>query len=337
MIKKIVNWYEKNHEVFPWRENNHAYAVWVSEIMLQQTTVTTVVPYFLKFMQRFPSINDLAKATIDDVLKFWQGLGYYRRAHHLHNAAKVIVDDYGGEFPKDRGLLLKLPGIGPYTASALSAIAHQHPYIPVDGNVYRVFARFFALEFTLKDLSKVMVPYIEKFEEELAFGGLSPSYFAQGLMDLGRTVCTPKNPKCSLCPIQNHCDSFKKDMAYKLPLKSPKKSMPTRYANCWIYQKDSRILLQKCQGKGLLAGLWQFPITDFKETLEPVENSCIGTMTHVFSHFKLIVSVYYEGHNTLENEGIFVEMDEIHDYALSTLMKKILALATPYLREKKAA
>ncbi len=329
ITEKIISWFQENHEIFPWREKNDPYAIWVSEVMLQQTTVKTVIPYFKKFMMRFPSVQDLAAASLDEVLTYWQGLGYYRRAHQLHRAAQVIVETYHSHFPTNIKDIRKLPGIGDYTASAVSAIAYLKPHVPVDGNVYRVFSRVFALEHTVKELSKSVLPHTRVFEEILAKKGLSPSYFAQGLMDVGREICTSRKPRCGVCPIREYCVAYVKGNQENLPQKDVKKPIPLLYATCWVYRQGDEILLQKRLKKGLLSGLWQFPMTDIENTQPFLNPSTYMTkIYHVFSHFKLIVAIHKGEKNA--PEGTWVNVHHVQNYALPTLMKKVLAASAHF-------
>ncbi|MBX9976988.1 MAG: A/G-specific adenine glycosylase [Alphaproteobacteria bacterium] len=331
IIEKSVNWYKENHEMFPWREKKEpqsvwAYSVWVSEIMLQQTTVRTVIPYFIRFMARFPTVNDLGNASIDEVLNYWQGLGYYRRAHQLHKAAIIIVKDFDGMFPTTFEGLKALPGIGDYTAAAIMAIAYNQPYVPIDGNVFRVFSRLFALKYTVKGLLKIIKPYEKECESVLMQKKGDSAFFAQSLMDLGREVCTPKSPKCSICPIHGDCRAYGLGIQENFPIKEVKRSIPTRYATCWIYKDNKKIFIQKRREKGLLSGLWQCPMTDFTDSpLKIDESMYISTVQHIFSHFKLIVSIHH-GKNindTCHMKGEWVSLDNLSDYAFSTLMQKI--------------
>lgn len=356
IIQKIVTWYKAHHELFPWRTPDHGwqqhYRVWVSEIMLQQTTVQSVIPYFERFMTRFPDCQTLAHASIDAVLTYWQGLGYYRRAHHLHKAAIMIAKDYAGVFPKEYSDIRSLPGVGDYTAAAISAIASHQPFVPVDGNVIRVFSRL--LEH--RDEPQKVLPLIredaKRFQESFGDAGynfssnqenrvyetqLIPSFFAQGLMDLGRTICTPKNPNCPLCPLQTECIAYDKEVQNQLPIAAKKAITPVKYAKCWVLRRNHQIFLQKRVKKGLLSGLWHAPMTDFMENTQSFEEKHeksihIGVISHVFSHFKLFVDIELVDDNVSilnvqKEDGVWVDIGDLHHYALATLMKKILKKA----------
>ncbi|MEG0368293.1 MAG: A/G-specific adenine glycosylase, partial [Coprobacillus sp.] len=204
MQKELIDWYIQNHRTFPWRKNNDPYRIWISEIMLQQTTTEAVIPYFNRFIERFPSINELAKASLEDVYKMWEGLGYYRRAKHLHETAQIIIEDHDGVFPQTYEEVIALKGIGAYTAGAICSIAfHQH--VPaIDGNVLRIISRVFliknniALTTTKSTISHIVDELIQGFDA---------SSFNQGLMDLGATICRPLHPKCDECPIISHCQA----------------------------------------------------------------------------------------------------------------------------------
>lgn len=350
IIHKLTQWYNDHHTLFPWRKMATPYATWISEIMLQQTTVTSVIPYFEAFMQRFPTVQHLACSHIDAVLALWQGLGYYRRAHYLHKAAQHICDQHDGVMPKSLKEIGDLPGVGPYTQAAIASIAYNIPVVPVDGNVYRVMARLFCLPFSKQNLKKPVIPYIQNFEDALSHimqkepqkSHLYPGAFAQGLMDLGRTVCTPKSPKCTLCPLQSVCGAYAYNDAVSYPRPSIKSAIPIHYAATWIMIQNDHIFLEKRPNSGLLGGLWQCPTTPFLK--EPIDldvshthDNCshVGDVTHIFSHFKLLMHVYDHPRDTppqslSKKPGIWIPLDDLKSYGLSTLMKKSLKISKPY-------
>lgn len=253
---KLVKWFLVNQRNLPWRKNYDPYEVWVSEIMLQQTQVTTVLPYFERWMKSLPSIQSVAKIHEDKLLKLWEGLGYYSRVLNLQKAAKVIVEKHHGIFPKDYDSILALPGIGPYTAGAISSIAFNQESALVDGNVIRVLSRLFNYTENTR-VSKNIKP-IWKRSAELIPKGLARE-FNQGLMELGATVCRPKNAKCEDCPLQKNCLAFQKNKVDQLPNRGKSKSkIPLKVAVAIIY-KNRKIFIQKRKSKGLMAGLWEFP------------------------------------------------------------------------------
>ena len=234
---QLLAWYDLHRRVMPWRalkgKTPDPYHVWLSEIMLQQTTVVTVGPYFIKFITKWPTVKSLAKARLDDVLTTWAGLGYYARARNLHKCAQIIAKEYGGKFPAEQKALMDLPGIGPYTAAAISSIAFNQPAVAVDGNVERVVSRFFAVEEPLpasKDMLRTQAA-------KLAAGNTHPGDFTQAFMELGATVCTPRKPKCGSCPWQKSCAAYSRGIAEDLPHKNIKTKNPVRYGNVFWIQK----------------------------------------------------------------------------------------------------
>ncbi len=301
--------------------------------MLQQTTVVTVGPYFMKFIRKWPTVKDLAKASQDEVLTAWAGLGYYARARNLHKCAQVVVKDFKGHFPETMESLIALPGIGPYTAAAISSIAFDHPAVAVDGNVERVVSRFFAIEEPLP-LSKET---IRRKAESLAKDTPRPGDFTQAFMELGATVCTPRQPKCFSCPWKEACIGRKKDIAEALPRKLAKKKKPVKYGKVfWIQDSRGAFLIEKRQGRGLYQGMYQLPTTAWTEDkkyisklVSPLKQKMrikpLGVeVRHSFTHFDLILEIW--GGRTRTKAGTFIFYEDIKDYALPTLMKKAIRL-----------
>ena len=323
IIEKLVKWYDQNHEIFLWRESHDPFRIWISEVMLQQTTIATVIPYYERFLKRFQTLQTLAESEIDEVLTYWQGLGYYRRAHMLHKGAKYMLDTHEGLFPRNYKDLLKVPGIGKYTAKAILSIAFHEPFVPVDGNVIRVFSRLFGKKEAFENLEKSLHPEINDFEENL--NGQKTDYFAQSLMDLGREICKPRNPKCEICPISGHCAAFSQDLTAVIPSPKKREKVPTKYAHCSIFEKEGGIFLIKNTKKGLFEGMWSLPMSEILEKKENNEESThLGTIFHTFTHFKLVLEVHF-GNKAPEN-CVFVKISELDYYALPTLMKKALKL-----------
>lgn len=336
---KLLCWYDAHKRVMPWRatpgQTPDPYHVWLSEIMLQQTTVTAVKPYFEKFIDRWPKVEDLAVAKVDDVMQMWAGLGYYARARNLHKCAKTIVDDYGGVFPEDHDDLLNLPGIGPYTAAAIASIAFNQNYTAVDGNVERVVARFDALT---KPLSEIKLK-IKKRAEELGRDNPRPSDFTQAFMELGATICTPKSPKCTLCPWQGACTGFKKQIAETLPRRKTKKAKPKRHGTVfWILDEDGRVAVRRRTEKGLLGGMMEFPsigwdgkaeYLDGLDSMQHIQN-VKETVRHVFTHFELELNIkkYNATGEAPKNAYKWYDVEELPGLALPTVMKKVLKLCT---------
>ncbi|MEW6698187.1 MAG: A/G-specific adenine glycosylase [Bacillota bacterium] len=267
-VKLLLDWYLTSKRDLPWRLSKDPYAIWVSEIMLQQTRVDTVLAYYTRFLQRFPTVRDLAQAHIDDVLKHWEGLGYYTRAKNMHKAAREIVEHHQGIFPQTYQGVLALPGIGAYTAGAVMSIAYNQAYPAVDGNVLRVMSRLYLIE---KDISQPVV----KKEMETLLGQMFPaeqaSDFTQALMELGALICLPASPKCSGCPIRQHCKACKGNLQQTLPIKQKKPLQKRVHRLIALIQQEDRILMNKRPAEGLLGGLWEFPGVEGKSKQEFIE------------------------------------------------------------------
>ncbi|MBP1720803.1 MAG: A/G-specific adenine glycosylase [Deltaproteobacteria bacterium] len=256
ITRRLLAWYDKNSRDLPWRKTHDPYAIWVSEIMLQQTQVDTVIPYFRRFLKRFPTIQRLARASREGVLKSWENLGYYARARHLHEAAGQVVDIHGGELPATPEGLLSLPGIGVYTAGAILSIAFEKPVPAIDGNVRRVMSRLMALRKPLRE------PSVQKKIEKAAQALLPqdrPGQFNQALMDLGATVCLPRNPACGRCPLTGACLARSRGLQNDIPPVPKRATLPHRDMTAGIIRKNGRVLVVRRPEKGLLGGLWKFP------------------------------------------------------------------------------
>lgn len=254
--KQLLAWFDRAKRPMPWRLTRDPYAVWISEIMLQQTQVATVIPYYERWISRFPDIAFLAKAPLEQVLKHWEGLGYYSRARNIHLAAQIIVKEHQGKFPQDFADILKLPGIGRYSAGAIVSIAFEQPYPVLDGNVKRVFARLFALQ------EPIDLPAAQKKMWQIAEELMPrerPGDYNQALMELGAVICVPRDPKCPLCPVKNSCLAFGENLQNELPKKSKAARVIEVDAACVLIQDKKKVLLENPPQKGLWAGLWQFP------------------------------------------------------------------------------
>lgn len=328
VTEKLLKWYEKNGRVLPWRTKGgahpSAYAVWVSEIMLQQTTVKTVIPFFDRFMKRFPTVESLAAAPISDVLLMWQGLGYYTRARKLHEAAKVVAEQYGGRFPASRSQLAKLPGIGAYTSASVAAFAFNLPESPVDGNVIRVLTR-------LNGWDEPTVSIMDKINtcaDELIKAADCPADYASAIMDLGATVCTPKSPQCLLCPLRDDCKAFKDGTADKIPLIVKLKRDARKGYVFLIKNTAGEFYIRTRSEKGLLHGLTEFP-WNTDETLPFSADWKIirKKVKHVFTHFDLTLTLVLLNTDNVpaDWDGRFVSPEKFKDYPFSTLMKKVIA------------
>lgn len=324
---QLLQYYKKHARKMPWRSSVTPYKVWLSEVMLQQTTVKTVIPYFEKFTKKFPTVFDLANATEDEIMYLWQGLGYYSRARNLHKCAKTVALEFNGEFPQTEKELLKLPGIGPYTAAAIASIAFNQKATVLDGNVERVVSRIFKIENPLPSHKPI---YKEKAEQ------LTPNHenaiYSNAIMELGATICSPKKPKCEICPVSNYCQIFKENLNPEdFPKKEPKKAKKIDHGTVYIIEnKEGDLFLQKRPDTGLLASLWEFPSTgwagesnDFPEMMSNIkeESEHLGYIRHIFTHIDLTLDVmHYKG----DVKGKTFQKNNLPP--LSTLMKKVLSV-----------
>lgn len=322
----LLKWYDVNRRSLPWRapkgEKSNPYHVYLSEIFLQQTTVTTVIDYFNRFIQKWPTLNDLSLASLDDILKEFQGLGYYSRAKNLKKSIDLFSAN--GGIPKELKTLLAYPGIGDYTAKAIAAIAFNEPFIPVDGNVIRVFSRYFGLTTPLPFLKKDVLLQAQKIDNIQR-----PSDFAQSLMDLGSMICKPQNPDCLNCPLMTHCIAYKKDIALILPNKSPKIKKPKKIAIAYIFETEDFILLQKNPSTGLLSNLWGVPTSIWEEESEERKDESLS-IKHVFTHFSLTLKIErypLDLDINLPPAQQIVFKKNLSQFPLSTLMKKVLKKA----------
>ncbi len=339
----LLAWYDQTARSLPWRiapEDRRKgkipdpYRVWLSEIMLQQTTVVTVGPYYQNFLARWPTAKALAAATEDQVLHAWQGLGYYARARNLHACAKEIAKRKG-IWPKEEADLLSLPGVGPYTAAAIASIAFDQSAVPVDGNVERVMARLFAVTTSLPAAKSQLRDLARSF----AFGDRAGD-FAQAVMDLGATVCTPRQPKCGLCPWQTSCHAFALGIAADLPRRAAKAVKPTRYGYVfWLISPKGEVWVRQRPPTGLLGGMMEFPSTPWVTTQDSPRKArsafslatpllspwklMPGTVRHVFTHFTLELRVL-KGRASRATAGEkWVKPDHFSELALPSLMKKV--------------
>ena len=302
----ILHWYALNARKLPWRDHPDPYAIWVSEIMLQQTRVDTVIPYFEKWMQKFPTITDLAKATEHDVLVTWEGLGYYSRVRNLHKAMQIVMNKYNGKIPEDARELIKLPGIGRYTAGAIASMAFKADEPTLDANIRRVFSRLFDIQENL-DSPKGEKLVWSLAEKELPVGRAGD--FNQALMDLGATICKPKDPICEQCPFNHKCQAKEKGVQEDRPILKPKPVQPHFTYVAAIVKDHKKFLLIKRPSKGLLGGLWEFPNgrigTEEKDLADNVTKmmkdrfgtevmiiSKYGVFKHAYTHFRQTVHAY---------------------------------------------
>lgn len=302
----ILNWYAEHKRSMPWRETKDPYKIWISEIMLQQTRVDQAWPYFERFIGEFPTVFDLANANQQQVLKAWEGLGYYSRARNLHAAAKTIVSEYDGKIPEEYDEIIKLKGIGPYTAAAVSSIAFNKPNAVVDGNVIRVVTRYFGIEDDVR--SSKTTKLVQKQVNEL-ISKENPADFNQGMMELGSTVCKPTQPLCTQCPIQSNCVAFKTARTATIPYKSKAKKKPHKHIGVGIIErKDGKVLIALRPENVMLGGLWEFPGgkqeegEDIRETVQRELKEELGVevnaykefmkLKHVYSHFSITMHAF---------------------------------------------
>ncbi len=339
----LLDWYDRNARVMPWRigpEDRRGgvqpdpYRVWLSEIMLQQTTVAAVRAYFLRFTELWPTVGDLATAEDAVVMAEWAGLGYYARARNLLKCARAVVSDHGGVFPKSREVLLTLPGIGPYTASAIAAIAFDEPATVVDGNVERVMARRFAVRNPLPKSKPELTALAERLTPVER-----PGDYAQAVMDLGATICTPRNPACGICPWMDDCRARLEGIADQLPAKTPKKPKPTRYGVAFLARRaDGAWLLETRPEKGLLGGMLGWPGSDWTEDTPtdvppPISGDwrqVPGEVRHTFTHFHLRLALYRAdvGDGNEASGARFLTRKEFRPSDLPTVMRKAYDLAS---------
>jgi A/G-specific adenine glycosylase len=357
---KLVMWYEIHQRRLPWRETQDAYAIWVSETMLQQTRVETVIPYYHAFLSSFPTIRDLALAEEEVVLKHWQGLGYYSRVRNLHRAAKTVLGQYGGVIPSEPEEFSKLPGVGPYTTGAVMSIAFNKPVPAIDGNVLRVMARFLGIRDPI-ELSSVKRRIEERVQAWL--DASQPRQLTQSLMELGAIVCTPRSPKCLVCPIQSGCTAYREGLVSSLPVRQKKKERKlVDVASLWC-DRQGEVLMQRRSESGLLAGMWQLPSVEVPvegvafpeltmahraqliEMLRQafsvpdlvadgsVDFALVGVEKHIFTHIEWRVSVFRpvgfseaelgnisEGRKELQ----WVNREELRDLTLPRVYEKIV-------------
>ncbi|WP_064093943.1 A/G-specific adenine glycosylase [Rossellomorea aquimaris] len=348
----LISWFSREQRDLPWRKDQNPYKVWVSEIMLQQTRVDTVIPYFNRFLEKFPSIEALAHADEEEVLKAWEGLGYYSRVRNLQTAVKEVNEKYEGIVPNTPKEISALKGVGPYTAGAILSIAYGKPEPAVDGNVMRVFSRILSIWI---DIAK---PSSRKVFEEAVRALISeenPSYFNQALMELGALICTPTSPSCLLCPVREHCQGFQEGVQSDLPVKTKKKSArKLNMAAAVLFTEDNRVVIHKRPSKGLLANLWEFPNFEVgnsssgrKQLLQNIvdeykvdcslKTGVITKIQHVFSHIIWDIEVYVGSINSTSlgaNGLVAVTEEELEKYAFPVSHQKIWKETSAALLQK---
>jgi A/G-specific adenine glycosylase len=338
MAAPLEVWYLQHARSLPWRDTQDAYAIWVSEIMLQQTQVATVIPYYHRFLKRFPTVEALATADIDDVTKLWEGLGYYTRCRNLHKAASVVVREYGGKVPDDYEQILALPGVGKYTAGAILSFAYHQRVPLLDGNVKRILARL------MNDDAPINAPATEakhwQWITQLLNTCNSPYHFNQAIMELGATVCTPKLTKCLLCPLHLMCGAYQNGKVAMLPVKLPSKKVPHKHIGVALIQNaEGRYFVQQRPETGLLPGLWEFP-GGKQEEGEAIEATVVREISeelgfevettqhalnvdHAYSHFKVTLHVFHTHLNTQVNTPPKLAAAQAFKWATLTEMREL--------------
>ncbi len=334
----LLAWYDQSARVLPWRsppgERADPYHVWLSEVMLQQTTVKAVLPYYHKFLKRWPTVDALAAAPVEEVMAAWAGLGYYSRARNLHACAKAVAGQHGGQFPRDEAALRALPGVGGYTAAAIAAIAFDAPATAVDGNIERVVARLFAVEEPLPGAKPKIKALATRITPARRTGD-----FTQAMMDLGASICSPRSPSCLVCPVQGHCLGRAGGIAEMLPVKAKKGEKPHRCGAAFLaLREDGAVLLRRRPPKGLLGGMLEVPSTAWGAAMPGRDEALAqaplagdwrlisGRVQHSFTHFDLDLAVYRcEGvPSSAETAGLWYPRASLPEEAIPSVMRKVL-------------
>ena len=330
--QRLLGWYDRSARVMPWRigpaarglgQRADPYRVWMSEVMLQQTTVAAVSAYFQRFVLRWPTVEALAAAEDGDVMAEWAGLGYYARARNLLACARAVVRGHGGVFPRTAAGMRALPGVGPYTAAAVAAICYDEPAVVVDGNVERVMARLFAVEALLPGAKPELVRLAG-----LVTPTVRPGDYAQAVMDLGATICTPRNPACGICPLLGICEAQRLGIAAELPRKLAKAEKPVRQGVAWVATRGGLVLLERRAERGLLGGMLGFPSDGWDGSTLGAPFAAdwqnLGEVKHTFTHFHLILQVLASDSAANPQRGEYLQLDPDD---LPTLMRKAYDLA----------
>ena len=344
----LTRWYEANQRDLPWRRTRDPYAIWVSEVMLQQTQVNTVLPYYRHFLKRFPTVRDLAQADLQGVLKAWEGMGYYGRARNLHAASQRVVREYGGVVPAQWKDFRSLSGVGDYIASAVLSMAHGQPYAVIDGNVKRVFSRLLLLEHPVNQTASLK-PFRKAAEKFL--DREDPGTFNQALMELGAMVCRPRQPRCSLCPVSTLCRAYQSDRILAFPKRLKKNPTPLHPIAAGIVFRNGQVLITRRKPEGLLGGLWEFPGGKIRKG-ETAQSACLRELAeevnlkvridahlcrvrHAYTHFRIVMDVFCCSHisGSVRLNGPvdhrWIALAEVADYPLPKANHKFI----PQLKE----
>jgi A/G-specific adenine glycosylase len=341
--KHLMDWYSANCRALPWRSTDDPYKIWISEVMLQQTQVNTVLPYYQKFLKRFPDVKRLAGADLQEVLKVWEGLGYYARARNLHRAAGIVHNEYNGMIPDNWEALRKLPGVGDYIAAALLSIAYNQPYPVVDGNVKRVLARLECIDAPVNHSTS-----LKTFQQaaDLLKDSRMPGTYNQAVMELGAVICKPKNPLCEACSLNCLCRAYKSDAVAAYPRKITRRKTPQYHIAVGVVMNNGRVLITRRKSEGLLGGLWEFPGGKMKKG-ETGKSACIreireevnlkikvvehlARVKHAYTHFKIVMEVFcceYEAGRVKLNGPVdhrWIKLDAIDQFPLPKANHKFL-------------
>ena len=344
--RRLLSWYDREKRDMPWRESSDPYRILLSEFMLQQTQVDTVIPYYDRFIAAFPTLQDLARADLDDVLKLWEGLGYYSRARNLHKAASAISREHRGVVPETYEALLSLPGFGPYTTAAVLSIAFEKPYAVLDGNVVRVLARIHGIR---EETNRPAVKAALQVAADELLNHRRAGDHNQAMMELGATLCKPRQPACERCPIRPYCRAHAHGWVEAIPRKPKAKPRPQRFYVAGIIRKGDRYLISRRKEQGLLGGLWEFPTLQTEMEFRPDHISAdmmkaVGLVTdthqpfrkvkHVYTHFSAVVHAYIcdwvagEPSSDEHNRHAWVTVGEIQNYAYSRIARRLVDAIT---------
>lgn len=319
--ERLITWYHANKRALPFRDQKDPYKIWVSEIMAQQTQISTMIPYFNRWIERFPTVEALASSDIDTVLKLWEGLGYYRRARNLYAGAHYVMDHFNGVLPKTKKELMTIPGIGDYTSSAIASIAFSQPEIVIDGNVKRVMARYlnYTESVNTRAAHKVFTDFLKA---ELDAHGADPNEFNQALMELGALVCTPANTQCIGCPFAEMCACWRGECVGQVPYIPKAKKVPSYDKTALIYIKDNKILISRKHDDSLMEGLFRLPQIEG----HPLQEAPSYTLVHKFSHLHWNIHAHIVSSlDTIEGDWFFVPVEDLNNtIPLVTAHKKIL-------------
>lgn len=342
LASNLLSWYQDHSRDLPWRRTDDPYAIWVSEVMLQQTRVETVIPYYERWMVRFPDLESLAQADRQEILSLWEGLGYYQRAHNLHRTAQVLLAEHGGRFPESPEALMKLPGVGPYISAAISAFAFNHARVALDGNLRRVFSRLLDLKIDPRapEGKKVVLSQVE---EHLPLDRSAD--YNQALMDLGAMICTPRTPACGRCPLAEFCLAYRRGTQSERPVRAKKGPIPHHVVTAGVLRQDGRVLIGRRPEGGLLGGLWEFPggKLEEEETLQGClrrelaeelgirvrVGDLIDVIEHAYTHFQVSVHAFqcrHQGGNIhpLEHAELrWVAIDQLDEYPMGKVDRVI--------------